>query len=206
MKNSILLPLLLTLTFSAVADEKALSAYEAIVVSSVRSITKDIRSNLGKLYPWQNESCPSGSSESGCLVVSNSCGFAEAEYNSVTGDQINVYLRMGEWCEVRPYVFERPTALLLRKWEGAYYLINHVSVVVDGKGNSFIPPGEFISDNNLDGFYVDMVSGEGVCIDLEDLSPLYLSDIKELPHVEFNKEQMCWCNGVPVGRLTDSLR
>ena len=169
------------------------------VVDGVVSITKEVGRKMGNLYPWQISSCPSEKVNNSCSLVSNSCGFAKAKYSLGDGKgSIDVYVRLGEWCGLGSYVYDRPTFLILREWEGKYYLIDSVGLVVDGKGQWFIPPSEFISDNNLESFYTNVVSGEGVCMDLEDLSPYQLSAFKESGRVKIESTKACWLSGVSL--------
>jgi hypothetical protein len=91
------------------------------------------------LYPWYH------GSTSGEIVVSNACGFVNFTYEAsslsdylakptVPWSPAPFQVLTGEWCQIRPFVFDHDTLVRYRLWYGTYYLLAAAPILRDDVG------------------------------------------------------------------------
>ena len=126
------------------------SAYS--VIRSTDAFDARGRNPSNNLYPWFR-----GGTKPGEIVVSNACGFVSFEYkaaaladyvadpSSVHWSQDTYLVLTGEWCQIRPFVFDLDTLVHYRIWNGARYLLSSAPIHKDDSGSPFVDDVAFIS-------------------------------------------------------------
>jgi hypothetical protein len=99
------------------------------------------------VYPWEH-------AEPGIILVSNSCGFAQATYRRVVSARETrrwtAYGLLGEWCDKGELVAPAPSLIAYRDWEGKSYVWAIAEIHTDDAGRRYVDDGNFIASSGLD--------------------------------------------------------
>ena len=144
--------LLALVPFGAGAVEDV-TGYE--VVGNVLSLDATRLHGSSNLYPWQE-----GGKTLDDIVVSNGCGFIDIVYAAVPlPDYLSAIgevhwaatpyrAPIGEWCALKPVVFDYPTLVEFTTWKGTRFLIRSAGISIDvaGDRDPYVTDVGFIAD------------------------------------------------------------
>lgn len=175
----------------------------AVVVNGIESMNASISSKPNQM-PWEIEKI-----EKGTFMFSNSCGFGHATYRTCpNGDsracfgRMTIHFLRGEWCEVREFVFERPTLLLVRRWKGKNFLVGNAETAMDADEHRYIISRSFLAEWNLQALATNL-SKSDVCVPIDLLTPDELERLKSDSDSAISSRHLCFQTGV---RLEDTLK
>jgi hypothetical protein len=125
---------------------------EYAVVSGVETFQR--LKGEDNLYPWDK----AGPDE---IIISNSCGFARMAYYKVTtpgfsrfSDEQNLkrwdaLVQLGEWCEIKEFIFDHLTLVAYRQWKGKNYIVSYADIMVGEDHRLYAVDNLFIDATGL---------------------------------------------------------
>lgn len=171
---------------------------DAVLAKGVVSLEASI-SLKGNVMPWEKAELKEGD-----ILISNSCGFGSATYRTCpVGDgrtctgTVTVRFLRGEWCEVGEFVYDQPTFLLLRRWNGSNYLLDHVETFAGSDEHRYIVKSSFLTDWDLMPLAVDLASSR-VCLHKDWLTSDQLKGLEDEGNSFLSSDQLCFKRGVSI--------
>lgn len=209
----------LTTLFStecAAAEPERLEHYVVVRTEEVKTLPHE---QTGNLLPWSHTEL--GPDE---IVVSNSCGFAEYSYSAYklneypgyfnlysNGDRppvVKVLGHLGEWCRLKPYLFETPTLVTIAYWKGMAYVHSHADIHWDADDSEYIDSDWLLDENGWSEKLspIQEPTNSSNCLDAEGESDGRVKWFLARPNVEKFGEKYCYSKGVYIRDLSDAWK